>query len=112
MSDFEEKVLDLLETINGKLDKILSGEMISKSADETSSGEAQAMMKPSEVVEEQKQKELQEDRPSPEGRRVCPNCQGIDFRMEEDKEKVVFQQGGMKMYAKKYVCKNCGYILY
>ena len=48
------------------------------------------------------------EKPPVEGRRVCPKCSGTAFRVEEDKTQVLMQQGGLKIYAKKNICKSCG----
>ena len=45
-------------------------------------------------------------------RKICPNCgaKGKDLREEEDKTKILYSMGRYsKMYAKKNVCKKCGY---
>lgn len=110
MSEFEKKVLEFLETINKKLDILIGGEI--KLTPEQKDSPSEGYVKPSAVVERQDEEERQQDKPSVDGRRVCPDCNGTDFRTEEDREKVVFQQGGMKMYAKKYICKKCGKTTY
>ncbi|MEJ2251405.1 MAG: hypothetical protein P8Y70_21240 [Candidatus Lokiarchaeota archaeon] len=108
MTEFEEKVIDLLETINNKLDKLMEGgSTASLSASSMASKET---VKPSQIVEKQKEEEKIKERPPIEGRRVCPNCGGTDFNEQEDRTKVLHQQGGMKIYAKKYMCKKCGYV--
>ncbi len=122
MTEFEEKVIDLLETINEKLDKVLEGgsggstpAASTSTAPTTASGSGSATIetsggkKPSEVVEKQEKEEKEKEAPPIEGRRVCPKCGGTDFKEVEDKSRVLHQQGGMKIYAKNHVCKNCGY---
>jgi hypothetical protein len=104
MTEFEEKVLNLLSEINNKLDKLLGSP---KSSVITDIGEG--YVKPSAVVEKQEQEERAAEKPSFEGRRVCPDCGGTDFRTEEDKSQVLHQMGGVKIYSKKYICKRCGY---
>lgn len=110
MSEFEEKVIDLLETINSKLDKLLNSggsagsSVISRAA--KSDGDS---VKPSAVVDKQEEEEKLKEAPPIEGRRVCPECGGTDFNEIEDKSHILHQQGGMKIYAKKTICKNCGY---
>ena len=107
MSDFEQKVISLLETINQKLDSLLEiksqTRTVSHSIPETSS-----VVKPSSVVEKQEEEEKAKEKPPIEGRRVCPKCGGTSFNTVEDQSQVLFQQGGMKIYAKKYICKSCG----
>jgi rubredoxin len=107
--EFEEKIIDLLQTINKKLDTLLES---GKTTTSTSKVEVTSAptKKPSEVAEkeEEKEKEKEEKKLKSEGRRKCPNCGGTDFKEVSDKTKVLHQQGGLKIYAKKYICKNCG----
>jgi len=65
-------------------------------------------VKPSILVEKQQEEERAKEKPPIEGRRVCPACGGTSFNTEEDKSQVLFQQAGIKIHAKKYICKNCG----
>jgi uncharacterized protein with PIN domain len=108
LTEFEEKILNLLEKIDEKLDKLLgskkSGEVGTKAVITTGEG----YVKPSAVVEKQEEEQKAIEKPPVEGRRVCPACGGTVFNTEEDKSQVLFQQGGMKIYAKKYICKSCG----
>ncbi|MFW9771564.1 MAG: hypothetical protein ACFFFB_10505 [Candidatus Heimdallarchaeota archaeon] len=106
MSSFEEKVISLLEQINSKLDQLLnpSNSQNSKIDEIVNEG----AVKPSAVVEKQEEEEKALEHPPVEGRRVCPDCGGTDFRTEEDKNQVLHQMGGIKIYAKKYICKRCG----
>jgi hypothetical protein len=109
LTDFEEKVLTLLEKINQKLDKLLGSSSTSPTngkREESSVG--QAYVKPSAVIEKQQEEERAIEKPPVDGRRICPECGGTEFRTEEDKSQVLFQQGGMKIFAKKYICKRCG----
>ena len=95
MSEFENKVLSLLEIINQKLDKVLGvkpSPAIPMNKEEKYS--EQDYVKPSVVVTQQKETEKALERPPVEGRRVCPECGGTEFRTEEDKSQVLFQQGG------------------
>lgn len=108
---FEEKVLNMLEKINGKLDKLLGNESSGTSEVINASSSTTETVKPSEVVERQEAEEKAMEKPPVEGRRVCPECGNTEFRTEEDKTQVLFQQGGMKIYAKRYICKKCGYEL-
>ena len=108
MAEFEEEVISLLKKIDGKLDKLLGAKGIetsSKSLIASSTGE---YVKPSVVVEKQEEEEKAKIKPPVEGRRICPECGGIAFNTEEDKSQVLFQQAGIKIHAKKYICKNCG----
>ncbi|MFW9987524.1 MAG: hypothetical protein ACFFC3_02625 [Candidatus Odinarchaeota archaeon] len=66
-------------------------------------------VKPSEIVDRQEEEARMEEKPPVEGRRVCPECGGTAFSTLEDKSQVLHQMGGVKIYAKKYVCKQCGY---
>lgn len=119
MSEFEQKVLKLLEDINGKIDSLLKGESTVSSSSSATTAPASAPAptttpeisrpKPSELVEKQKEQERMEEKPPVEGRRVCPECSGTAFATHEDKSQVLHQMGGVKIYAKKYVCKSCGY---
>ena len=114
MSEFEQKVLKLLEEINGKLDSLLKENSITSPS--TSSPAPTSLTnseishpKPSELVERQKEEEKLQEKPPLEGRRVCPECSGTAFNTVEDKSQVLHQMGGVKIYAKKYVCRKCGY---
>ncbi|MFX1324139.1 MAG: hypothetical protein ACFE8N_04225 [Promethearchaeota archaeon] len=113
MSEFEQKVLKLLEEINGKLDSLLKGGTLTISPSPTVTSTATeteiSRPKPSELVERQKEEERLQEKPPIEGRRVCPECNGTSFNTIEDKTQVLHQMGGVKIYAKKYVCRNCGY---
>ncbi|MBD3211773.1 MAG: hypothetical protein GF311_04120 [Candidatus Lokiarchaeota archaeon] len=110
MTEFEEKVVDLLETINTKLDKLLnSGGTGGSSVISRTTKSGGGSVKPSAVVDKQEEEEKLQEAPPIEGRRVCPKCGGTDFKEESDKSKVLHQQGGLKIYAKKTICKNCGY---
>ncbi|MFW9826218.1 MAG: hypothetical protein ACFFEY_01195 [Candidatus Thorarchaeota archaeon] len=102
----------LLQEINSKLDKLMKNESTSlNSASITSSGSSPAttMVKPSAIVEKQEEEARMEEKPPIEGRRICPECGGTAFATHEDKSQVLHQMGGVKIYAKKYVCKQCGY---
>jgi len=109
MSDFEEKVLNLLGEINNKLDKLLGSTKSSEISTRAAPVIGGGYVKPSAVVEKQEEEEKAAEKPSFEGRRVCPDCGGTDFRAEEDKSQVLHQMGGVKIYSKKYICKKCGY---
>lgn len=110
MSEFEEKVLRLLEDINRKLDRLLgTGSTTSSTPTSVStSSHAATTVKPSAIVDKQEMEKKLEEKPPVEGRRVCPDCGGTAFNTIEDKTQVLHQMGGVKIYAKKYVCKNCG----
>ncbi len=103
MTEFEEKILSLLGTINEKLDKLLN-----VSHAQSSIPEIKSTVKPSEVVEKQEEEEKAIEKPPVEGRRICTKCGGFAFNTVEDQSQVLFQQGGMKIYAKKHICKSCG----
>ncbi len=113
MSEFEEKVLDLLKKIDGKLDKVL--EAGSKAAAPAPRPAAkveiisQPSVKPSAVVDKQEEAAATIEKPQVEGRRICPKCKGVTFNAIEDKSKILHQMGGVKIYAKKYICKSCGH---
>lgn len=109
MSLFEEKVLSLLEQINEKLDKLLKSTTVTTTQIDHITSERS--VKPSSVVEKQQEEEKALEHPPIEGRRVCPDCASTDFRTEEDKSQVLHQMGGIKIYAKKYICKRCGKVL-
>jgi len=106
---FEEKVLNLLESINEKLDKLLRNESSGKSDIKTVPSSTIETVKPSDIVEKQEAEEKAMEKPPVEGRRVCPECGSTSFNTVEDKTQVLHQQGGIKIYKKKYVCKNCSY---
>jgi C4-type Zn-finger protein len=48
---------------------------------------------------------------SNETRIICPMCQAVgkNIRETEDRDKILYYSGSIPMYAKKYVCKSCGY---
>ena len=110
MTDFEDNVLNLLESINKKLDVLLSSsKSISSDKDNGESHSKEEYIKPSEVVERQEEEDRALERPPVEGRRVCPECGGTDFRSEEDKSQILHQMGGIKIYKRVYICKRCGF---
>ena len=110
MSEFEQKVLKLLQEINSKLDKVLKTEptAVSTTSSVSVSSPATTTVKPSAIVEKQEEEAKLEEKPPVEGRRVCPECGGTSFNAVEDKTQVLHQMGGVKIYAKKYVCRSCG----
>ena len=111
LSEFEEKVLELLKNIDDKLGKILSdGSKAAAPAPKPSAtaSEPASTVRPSEVIDKQEEKENLKEKPPLEGRRVCSECGSTEFNTVEDKNQVIFQQGGMKIFAKKYLCKKCG----
>ncbi len=112
MSEFEQKALKLLEDINNKLDKLLNAERAPVSTPPTTSvasAPAATTVKPSAIVDRQEAAARLEEKPVIDGRRVCPECGGTSFATHEDKSQVLHQMGGVKIYAKKYVCKSCGW---
>jgi len=110
LSEFEQKVLKLLEEINNKLDKVLKADSsVGTTASTVSvSSTPSTTVKPSAVIEKQEEEARLEEKPPVEGRRVCPDCGGTSFNAVEDKTQVLHQMGGVKIYAKKYVCRSCG----
>ncbi len=121
MSEFEQNVLQKLEEINQKLDKLLNQKPVAAapaavasthspkatpSAPASSSGPTN--VSPSAVVERQIEEDKLIEKPPVEGRRVCPDCGNTTFNQVEDKSQVLSMMGGIKIYAKKYVCKKCG----
>jgi ribosomal protein S27AE len=112
LSEFEQKVLKLLEEINIKLDKVLKGESATVSSAPVASvvpHPAATTVKPSAIVDKQAEEARQQEHPVIDGRRICPECGGTAFTTHEDKSQVLHQMGGVKIYAKKYICKSCGY---
>jgi len=112
LSEFEQNVLKLLEQINGKLDKLLKTVptvVSSTPTTSTASTPVTKTIKPSSIVDKQEEEARLEEKPPIEGRRICPECGGTSFATHEDKSQVLHQMGGVKIYAKKYVCKQCGY---
>ena len=108
MPEFEREVLSLLRKIDEKLDKVLGTSSLEGESAKTATPPEDAYVKPSAVVEKEEAKEKALEKPAVEGRRVCPACGGTLFNTEEDKSQVLFQQGGMKIYSKKYICRGCG----
>ncbi|MFX1391189.1 MAG: hypothetical protein ACFE9Z_14075 [Promethearchaeota archaeon] len=85
-------------------------DLISSSSVTTAPSEpSPTTVKPSAIVDKQEEEARLEEKPPVEGRRVCPECGGTSFATHEDKTQVLHQMGGVKIYAKKYVCKICGY---
>ncbi len=107
MTEFEEKILSLLKKLDEKLDKLLDAKGFETELKPSTAPSNDEYVKPSAVVEKQDEEEKALIKPPVEGRRVCPACGGIAFNTEEDKSQILFQQGGMKIYAKKYICRNC-----
>ena len=108
MSEFEKDVLRLLSKIDEKLNKLLGTSSLEAESAKTATPPEDEYVKPSAVVEKQIEEEKEKEKPPVEGRRVCPACGGTAFNTEEDKSEVLFQQGGMKIFAKKYICRQCG----
>ena len=108
MPEFEEKVLSLLNKLDEKLDVLLDAKGLETDSKLSTAPSNDEYVKPSAVVEKQEEEEKALIKPPVEGRRVCPACGGIAFNTEEDKSQILFQQGGMKIFAKRYICKNCG----
>jgi hypothetical protein len=108
MPEFEEDVLSLLRKIDEKLDKLLGADSSKVESPKTATPPEDKYVKPSAVVEKQEEEEKAKEKPPVEGRRICPACGGTSFNTEEDKSQVLFQQAGIKIFAKKYICRNCG----
>jgi hypothetical protein len=103
LSEFEQKVLKLLEDINGKLDKLLGkgpSSVATAAASSVTSTPATPTVKPSAIVEKQEEEARMEEKPPVEGRRICPECGGTTFATHEDRSQVLHQMGGVKIYAK------------
>ncbi|MHA1479264.1 MAG: hypothetical protein ACTSPU_13805 [Promethearchaeota archaeon] len=108
MSEFEEKVLSLLTKLDEKLDKLIDAKGSETESKPSIAPSDDKYVKPSDVVEKQEEEEKALIKPPVEGRRVCPACGGTAFNTEEDKTEVLFQQGGMKIFAKRHICRKCG----
>ncbi len=108
MPEFEENVLSLLKKIDEKLDRLLGAKGFETDSKPSIAQKKEVYVKPSAVVEKEEEEEKAKINPPVEGRRVCPACGGIAFNTEEDKSQILFQQGGMKIFAKRYICRNCG----
>ena len=108
MPDYEEEILRLLRKIDEKLDKLLDSNNLETASGRSTTPTGEEYVKPSLVVEKQEEEEKAKEKPPIEGRRVCPACGGTSFNTEEDKSQVLFQQAGIKIFAKKYICRNCG----
>ena len=117
LSEFEQKVLKLLEDMNGKLDRLLKTEPAPTPSAPTPSAPTPSVapspvvttVKPSAIVDKQAEEARMVEKPPVEGRRVCPECGGTAFATHEDRSQILHQMGGVKIYAKKYICKKCGY---
>jgi hypothetical protein len=108
LPEFEEEVLSLLRKIEEKLDKLLKSNSQETGSVSSVISSKEGYVKPSSIVEKQEEEERAKEKPPVEGRRVCPACGGTSFNTEEDKSQVLFQQAGIKIHAKKYICRNCG----
>ena len=113
MSEFEQKVLSKLDEISQKLDKVLqaSGSPSAAPSPAPSPAPAATTVSPSALVEKQRAEQQQIVAPPVEGRRTCPSCGGFDFNAVEDKSQLMSAMGGIKIYAKNYVCKKCGHTM-
>lgn len=108
MSQFEKEILNLLRKIDEKLNKLLGSNNLETVSRRSATLTGEEYVKPSIIVEKQEEEEKAKAKPPIEGRRVCPACGGTSFNTEEDKSQVLFQQAGIKIHAKKYICRNCG----
>jgi chromosome segregation ATPase len=130
LDDLKPKIADLME-INEELKESVTE--LTKINDELKQSVVEAESKIKELkenlsektkkIDEQKAKlekteaELLELKPpeatqyASEERLICPNCGAVgrDIKSEEDKSKVLGYIGHTPMYAKKNVCKKCGY---
>ena len=117
MSEFEQKVLSKLDEISQKLDKVLQATGSPATAAPTaptpapSPAPAATTVSPSALVEKQRAEDEKVAAPPVEGRRTCPSCGSFDFNAVEDKSQLLSAMGGIKIYAKNYVCKKCGYTM-
>ena len=117
MSEFEQKVLSKLDEINQKLDKVLQARGSAASAPAPTpapaavSTPAPSNVSPSALIEKQKEEAEQVKRPPVEGRRTCPGCGSFDFNQVEDKTQMLSAMGGIKIYAKNYICRKCGHTM-
>ncbi|MFX0070259.1 MAG: hypothetical protein ACFFAO_04130 [Candidatus Hermodarchaeota archaeon] len=114
MTEFEDKVMEMLKSMNDKLDKILANgtkatapAKAATPAPSAANQPAPSTVKPSAIVEKQEEEKKAIEKPPVEGRRVC-ECGSTEFNQVEDKTNVLHQMGGIKIYAKKYICKRCG----
>jgi len=126
MSEFEQNVLKKLDEITQKLDKVLQMGEAHKSpapsaptpvqatpapthqAPASSTTPSSTNISPSAMVEKQVEMEKAIEKPPVEGRRICPDCGGTSFNTVEDKTQLLSAMGGIKIYAKKNMCKGCG----
>ena len=114
MSEFEQNVLKKLDEINQKLDKVLNMSASPAaaapvaSAPSTAPASAPAKISPSALVEKQAEEAKLVEKPPTEGRRKCPDCGGTSFNSVEDKTQMLSAMGGIKIYAKKNICRGCG----
>ncbi len=121
MSDFEEKVLDLLKKISEKVDKLFKKKeteptMAAAPATPTAKVTIKSTptVKPSAVAKKQEEEEKLakgEIKPDSESRRVCPKCGSTEFNAVPDKSKILYYVASTPIYAKKNVCKKCGTVV-
>ena len=119
MSEFEEKVLNILEGIDKKLDKLVSAEISKRRAESSGStttsstasvgATSLSATRSSTIGGVQETDGPSEEKALTETRRVCPKCSGTAFNAVEDKTQLLHSMGGVKIYAKKYVCRSCGH---
>ncbi|MFX1395193.1 MAG: hypothetical protein ACFFAH_16740 [Promethearchaeota archaeon] len=117
MTEFEGKVLEMLNKINDKVDKIIIKRQAAPITAPVSAPtasvtiESTPTVKPSAVVSKQKEAEAEikgEQKYSGEGRRVCPGCGSSEFNAVPDKSVVLHYVAGTPIYGKKHICKKCG----
>ena len=96
-SQKEKKIQELQETLSGK-DKIIEDQNTHL---EQIKAELNNLNPPEVITVDVGERE----------RVSCPTCGAVgkDIKIEEDKSKVLSYIGNTPMYAKKHVCRKCGY---
>ncbi|MFX1260340.1 MAG: hypothetical protein ACFFAN_21020 [Promethearchaeota archaeon] len=117
MTEFEGKILEMLNKINDKVDKIIikrEATVITTPISAPAASvtiESTPTVKPSAVISKQKEAEAKlkgEQKYSGEGRRVCPGCGSSEFNAVPDKSVVLHYVASTPIYGKKYICRKCG----
>jgi hypothetical protein len=85
LSEFEEKIFNLLKKIDEKLDILLDTKRSEGVGTIAVASKGGGYVKPSAVVEKQEEEQKAIEKPPVEGRRVCPACGGTTFNTEEDR---------------------------
>ncbi|MFX1258914.1 MAG: hypothetical protein ACFFAN_13735 [Promethearchaeota archaeon] len=105
----------MLEIVNKKLDELLKLGSIAPSISTPIPTTPHTMtspdttVKPSAIVDKQKEVEQLKEKPPIDARRVCPQCNGTSFLEAEDRTQILQYMGDIKIYKKKITCKSCGY---